>query len=51
MITFKGNVFSVETTKSEDLENEIIEKLKGEEKKYPNICFSFPSRVIIRKNP
>ena len=52
MITFKGNVFSVETTKSEDLENEIIEKLKGEEKrKYPNICFSFPPRVGIRKYP
>lgn len=52
MLTFKGNLFSVETTKSEDLEDEIIEKLKCEEKrKYPNICFSFPPRVGIRKYP
>lgn len=52
ILTFKGNVFSVETTKSKDLENEIIEKLKDEEKrKYPNICFSFPPRVGIRKYP
>lgn len=52
ILTFKGNLFSVETTKSKDLENEIIEKLKDEEKKkYPNICFSFPPRVGIRKYP
>jgi hypothetical protein len=50
--SFKGNVFSVETTKTKDLEDEIIEKLKDEEKrKYPNICFSFPPRIGIRKYP
>jgi hypothetical protein len=52
MLTFKGNLFSVETTKSKDLEDEIIEKLKDEKgRKYPNICFSFPPRVGIRKYP
>lgn len=50
--SFKDNVFSVETTKTKELEDEIIEKLKQEEKrKYPNICFSFPPRVGIRKYP
>lgn len=50
--SFKGNVFSVETTKTEELEDEIIEKLEQEAKrKYPNICFSFPPRVGIRKYP
>lgn len=50
--SFKDDVFSVETTKTKELEDEIIEKLKQEEKrKYPNICFSFPPRVGIRKYP
>lgn len=49
---FEDNVFSIETTKSKELEDEIIEKLEQEEKrKYPNICFSFPPRVGIRKYP
>ena len=49
---FKDNVFSVETTKTKELEDEIIEKLEQEEKrKYPNICLSFPPRVGIRKYP
>jgi len=52
MLTFKGNLFSVETTKSKDLEDEIIEKLKEEGKrKYSHICFSFPPRVGIREYP
>ncbi|MGB9979857.1 hypothetical protein [Methanobacterium sp.] len=50
--SFKDNVFSVNTTKTKDLEDEIIEKIGQEEKrKYPNICFSFPPRVGIRKYP
>lgn len=50
--SFEGNVFSVSTTKTEELEDEIIEKLEQEAKrKYPNICFSFPPRVGIRKYP
>jgi hypothetical protein len=49
---FEDNIFSIETTKSKELEDEIIEKLKEEEKrKYPNICFSFPQRVGVRKYP
>lgn len=49
---FNDNVFSVEATKTRELEDEIIEKLKEEEKrKYPNICYSFPPRVGIRKYP
>ncbi|WP_414468490.1 hypothetical protein [Methanobacterium sp. ACI-7] len=49
---FEDNVFSIETTKTKELEDEIIEKLEQEEKrKYPNICFSFPPRVGIRKYP
>ena len=50
--SFKDDVFSVDTTKTKDLEDEIIEKIGQEEKrKYPNICFSFPPRVGIRKYP
>lgn len=50
--SFENDVFSVSTTKSEELEDEIIEKLEEEAKrKYPNICFSFPPRVGIRKYP
>ena len=50
--SFKDNVFTVETSKTKDLEDEIIEKIEQEEKrKYPNICFSFPPRVGIRKYP
>lgn len=49
---FEGNVFSVSTSKTKELEDEIIEKLEEESKrKYPNICFSFPPRVGIRKYP
>ncbi len=47
---FNDNLFSVESTKSKELEDEIIEKIEQEEKrKYPNICSSFPPRVGIRK--
>ena len=50
--SFKDDVFSINTTKTKDLEDEIIEKIGQEEKrKYPNICFSFPPRVGIRKYP
>lgn len=50
--SFQDDVFSVDTAKTKELEDEIIEKLKEEEKrKYPNICFSFPPRVGIRKYP
>ncbi len=50
--SIEGNVFSVSTTKTKDLEDEIIEKLEQEEKrKYPNICMSFPPRVGVRKYP
>ena len=50
--SFKDNIFSVDTTKTKELEDEIIEKIEQEEKrKYPNICFSFPPRVGIRKYP
>ncbi len=50
--SIEGNVFSVSTTKTKDLEYEIIEKLEQEEKrKYPNICMSFPPRVGVRKYP
>ena len=50
--SFKDDVFSVNTTKTKDLEDEIVEKIGQEEKrKYPNICFSFPPRVGIRKYP
>jgi len=49
---FQGNLFMVETTKTKEIEDEIIEKLEQEEKrKYPNICFSFPPRVGVRKYP
>jgi hypothetical protein len=50
--SFKDNIFTVDTTKTKDLEDEIIEKIEQEKKrKYPNICFSFPPRVGIRKYP
>ena len=50
--SFQDDVFSVNTTKTKELEDEIIEKLEQEAKrKYPNICFSFPPRVGIRKYP
>jgi hypothetical protein len=50
--SFQDNVFSVNTTKTKDLEDEIIEKIEQEAKrKYPNICFSFPPRVGIHKYP
>lgn len=41
-----GNVFSVSTKHSEEIEDEIIEKLDLElNKKYPSICESFKPRV------
>lgn len=50
--SFKDDVFSVNTTKNRDLEDEIIEKIGQEAKrKYPNICFSFPPRVGVHKYP
>lgn len=50
--SFHDDVFSVDTTRTKDLEDEIIEKIELEEKrKYPNICFSFPPRIGIRKYP
>lgn len=50
--SFKDDIFTVDTTKTKDLEDEIIEKIEQERKrKYPNICFSFPPRVGIRKYP
>ena len=50
--SFKDDIFTVDTTKTKDLEDEIIEKIEQEKKrKYPNICFSFPPRVGIRKYP
>ena len=42
------NVFSVSTTKTKDLEIDIVEKLELEsEKKYPNVCSKFKTRVGI----
>ncbi len=42
----EGNIFSVSTEKSSDIEEEIIEKLETElTKKYPNVCDSFTPRV------
>ena len=50
--SLQNDIFSVNTTKTKELEDEIIEKLEEESKrKYPNICFSFPPRVGIRKYP
>lgn len=44
------NAFSISAERSKELEEEIIEKLEVEmERKYPNICDSFPPRVGIRK--
>lgn len=51
-VIFEDNIFSVSTSKTKELEDEIIEKLEEESKrKYPNICASFPPRVGIRKYP
>ncbi len=52
--TFNASIsndsFSISTEKSKELEEEIIEKLEMEmQRKYPNICESFPTRVGIRK--
>lgn len=42
------NIFSISTTKNKDLEMDIMEKLKLEsEKKYPNMCLKFKTRVGI----
>jgi len=42
------NVFSVSTTKTKDLEIDIMEKLQLEsQKKYPNVCSKFKTRVGI----
>jgi hypothetical protein len=42
----EGNIFSVSTEKSGEIEDEIIEKLETElTKKYPSVCASFKPRV------
>jgi hypothetical protein len=48
-VKLKGNVFSVSTVKSREIEDEIIEKLDFElQKKYPSVCDSFKPRVTHR---
>ena len=45
-----GNMFSVNTKHSEEIEDEIIEKLDNElNKKFPSICESFKPRVTPNK--
>jgi hypothetical protein len=47
-ITIQGNVFSVSTAKTKELEDEIISKIELEAKKiHPRICFKFYQRVGI----
>lgn len=42
----EGNTFTVSTTKSDVIEEEIVEKLTTElRKKYPAVCESFEPRV------
>lgn len=42
----EGNTLSLSTTKSDEIEDEIIEKLESElQKKYPSVCDSFTPRV------
>lgn len=42
----QGNTFTVSTTKSDEIEEEIVEKLTTElRKKYPAVCESFEPRV------
>ena len=44
--SLEGNVFSISTSKSSEIEDEIIEKLNIElAKKYPSVCESFEPRV------
>lgn len=44
--TLEGNTFTVSTQVSEEIEEEIIQKLAMElQKKYPNVCESFTPRV------
>ena len=44
--TLEGNTFTVSTKVSDEIEEEIIEKLQMElQKKYPTICESFTPRV------
>ncbi|MDD1774968.1 MAG: hypothetical protein LUQ24_05520 [Methanobacterium sp.] len=44
--TLEGNTFTVSTQVSDEIEEEIIQKLTMElQKKYPNICESFTPRV------
>ena len=45
-----GNQFSISTDHSEEIEDEIIEKLDNElNKKFPSICESFKPRVTLNK--
>lgn len=47
-ISFQNNLFSVATKRNKEIEEEIVEKLKEEiEREKPNICSSFPQRVVI----
>ena len=44
--SLEGNTYTVSTTVSPEIEEEIVEKLNMElQKKYPNICESFTPRV------
>jgi hypothetical protein len=46
MEKLEGNVFSVSTSESNEIEDEIIEKLEFElQKKYPSVCDSFTPRL------
>ena len=50
MQNLTDNVFSVSTKHSEEIEDEIIEKLDYElNKKFPSICESFKPRVTPNK--
>lgn len=45
-ITIQQDIFSVSTSKTKELEDEIIAKIEREaKKKYPNICSKFPRRM------
>lgn len=47
-ITIQGNVFSVSTNKTKELEDEIISKIELESKKrHPRICFKYYQRMGI----
>lgn len=51
-ISINQDIFSVSTTKTKELEDEIIEKIKLEtRKKYPNICLKFPPRMGVHEYP